>query len=205
VAIALCFSCSGGDGGNDSGLVHLDGPSAPVDTGPTVSKFTVYDVPGCGQAGYQTAVAAAGSKVAFATLATTGKDGPCPLEDRPTATGPLYDICFVQPSGDAFVGSVVTTQVHVAPTGVGLAMDQAGEPVLAYTGGAIANAYCSASDMMIANVVGGALANPRTIAVDSQSTGMPADQAVNCAAQDVCNRGDVTDLWPSIALDPASG
>ena len=34
---------------------------------------------------------------------------------------------------------------------------------------------------------------------------MPADQAPNCAAQNVCNRGDATGYWPSIALDPVSG
>jgi hypothetical protein len=34
---------------------------------------------------------------------------------------------------------------------------------------------------------------------------MPADQAPNCAAQDVCNQGDATGYWPSIALDPSTG
>jgi hypothetical protein len=34
---------------------------------------------------------------------------------------------------------------------------------------------------------------------------MPADQAPNCAAQNVCNQGDATGYWPSIARDPASG
>jgi hypothetical protein len=59
--------------------------------------------------------------------------------------------------------------------------------------------------MLLASVSGGKLGVPRTVAAGSQSTGMPADQAPNCAAQNVCNQGDATGYWPSIARDPASG
>jgi hypothetical protein len=59
--------------------------------------------------------------------------------------------------------------------------------------------------MLIASVAGGALGTPQTIAAGSASTGMPAEQATACAAQNVCNQGDATGYWPSLAIDPSSG
>ena len=165
----------------------------------------VFDVPECGQAGYQTVASASGDKVVFATLATTSRTAACALEDRPNATAPVYDICVVLPTATGYAGSIATSQPYVARMGVGVALDSSGEPVLAYTGGPSAAFRCGASDMLMASVSGGRLGTPRTIAADSQSTGMPADQAPNCAAQNVCNQGDATGYWPSIARDPASG
>jgi hypothetical protein len=204
VATVLCLACSGGDNPDGGGLVHLDGPAAPPDTSPTVSTFTVHAIPGCGLAGYQTVAAAADGKVAFASLAMTGQTAECVLADR-TDRGDVYNICVVLPSATGFTGSIATSQTYSAMMGVGIALDRSGEPVLAYTGGPSGRYRCGAGDMLIASVSGGVLGTPRTIAADSQSTGMPADQAVNCAAQDVCNQGDATGFWPSIARDPASG
>ena len=162
----------------------------------------MFDIPECGQAGYQTVVAASGVKVAFATLATTSQTATCANSASPT---PLYDICVVLPTATGFAGSIATSQPYVARMGVGITLDKSGDPVLAYTGGPAASMRCGGSDMLIASVSGGKLGTPRTIAADSQSTGMPADQAPNCAAQNVCNQGDATGYWPSIARDPSSG
>ena len=117
----------------------------------------------------------------------------------------MYDICVLLPTATGFAGTIATSQPYVAKMGVGIALDTSGEPVLAYTGGPSAGFRCGGSDMLMASVSGGKLGAPRTIAADSQSTGMPADQAPNCAAQDVCNQGDATGYWPSIARDPSSG
>jgi hypothetical protein len=203
ITAALLLGCSGGEDNSKGGLIHKD---AQVfgDSAPAASSFTIYDVPECGQAGYQTVAAAAGGKLAFATLATTSKKATCATEGR-TAEAPLYDLCVVLPSAAGFSGSIATSQPYTAMMGVGLALDKAGEPVLAYTGGPSAASRCGASDMVMASVSGGQLGAPRTIAADSASTGMPAAQAINCAAQDVCNQGDATGYWPSIALDPVSG
>ena len=196
----LCQACSGKNDG-DGGLVHLDGPVGLSDAGPSTSTFTVFDIPECGQAGYQTVASTDGSRVVFATLATTSQSATCPKIAAPT---PVYDICVVLPTATGFAGSVATSQPYVARMGVGIALDKSGEPVLAYTGGPAAGMRCGASDMVIASVSGGKLGTPHTIAADSQSTGMPADQAPNCSAQNVCNQGDATGYWPSIARDPAS-
>jgi hypothetical protein len=197
----LCLACSSKSEG-DGGLVRLDGPAGPSDASPTASPFAIFDLPACGQAGYQTVAAAKGSMVAFASLATTTQTAPCANSAAPTA---LYDICVVLPTATGFTGSVATSQPYVARMGVGIALDTSGEPVLAYTGGPAASMRCGASDMLIASVSGGKLGTPRTIAADSQSTGMAEDQKANCSAQDVCNQGDATGYWPSIARDPASG
>jgi hypothetical protein len=198
----LGLACSSDDQ-HGGGLVHLDGATAP-DSPPVATTFTIYDVPECGQAGYQTVASASAGKVVFATLATTGQTKSCTLVDR-TATAPVYDLCVISPTATGYAGAVVTSQPYIAMMGVGIALDKSGAPVLAYTGGASGDYRCGASDMMIASVSAGKLGTARTIAADSQSTGMPANQAVSCSAQNVCNQGDATGYWPSIALDPASG
>jgi hypothetical protein len=200
------FSCSGGSGGEpDAGASKRDGQVAG-ETAPSSTVWQFFDVPECGQqAGYQTVAAASGSKVAFATLSPTNGQAPCAIEGRTGTTAPVYDICVVLPSASGFVGTIATSQPYAAMMGVGLAFDKTGEPVLAYTGGPSANLRCGASDLMLASVSGGTLGTPRDIAANSQSSGMPPDQAVNCAAQDVCNKGDATGYWPALARDPASG
>jgi hypothetical protein len=199
----LCLACSGKNAG-DGGLIRLDGPAGTGDAAPIGATFTVFDLPECGQAGYQTVASANGSKVAFATLASTSRTATCAIENR-TASAPVYDICVVLPTATGFAGSIAASQPYAAMMGVGITLDKSGEPVLAYTGGPSADFRCGASDMLMASVSGGKLGTPSTIAAGSQSTGMPADQAINCAAQDVCNQGDATGYWPSIARDPASG
>jgi hypothetical protein len=199
----LCLACSS-KSSNDGGLVRLDGPAGP-DAAPTGSTFKIYDFPECGQAGIQTVATSDGSKAAFATLASTSQTAPCVIAGRSNTTAPVYDICVVLPTANGFAGSIATSQPYAAKMGVGIALDKSGQPVLAYTGGPAAEQRCGASDMMIASVSTGTVGTPQTIATGSQSTGMPADQAVNCAAQNVCNQGDATGYWPSIALDPSSG
>lgn len=201
----LGLSCSGGSGGEpDASASKRDGQVAG-ETAPGSTVWQFFDVPECGQqAGYQTVAAASGSKVAFATLSATSGQATCAIENR-TATATVFDICLVLPAAGGFVGTIATSQPYAAMMGVGLAFDKTGEPVLAYTGGPSANMRCGASDLLLASVSGGTLGTPRTIAANSQSSGMPPDQAVNCAAQDVCNRGDATGYWPALARDPASG
>jgi hypothetical protein len=194
--------CPGGSKENGE-LIHKDGGDPPADTGnPATSIFKVFEVPECGLAGYQTVAAAAAGKVAFATLAETSQTETCTIEAR-AATSPVYGLCVVLPTASGFAGRIVENRAYAAKMGVGIAFDTAGEPVLAYTGGLSANMRCGASDMLIARTSSPGTA--QTIAAGSASTGMPSDQATNCAAQNVCNQGDATGYWPSIALDPVSG
>jgi hypothetical protein len=207
--VALCscclwnLACSSSES-HDGGLIRLDGQSAG-DTSSSASRFTLHNLAECGQAGYHTVASASADKVVFASLASTAGTAPCALLDR-TATAPVWDICVVLPTATGYAGSIPTSQPYVdkPPTGVGIALDKAGEPVLAYTGGPSGSYRCGASDMLIAGVSGGKLGTPRTLATGSESTGMPADQAAECI-QNVCGLGDATGFWPSIALDPVSG
>ena len=203
LGLFLGLGCGGGGSSDGGGLIHKDGAIA-ADGIAITSGFTIVDIPECGLAGYQTVAAAAGDKVYFATLATTDKVQSCVLEDRSNQTALVYDICVVSPTVSGFSGAKVSSQGYRGMMGVGLALDKAGTPTLAYTGGQTAPFRCGASDMLIATVNGAALGIPKTIAAGSASTGMPADQAANCV-QDVCNRGDATGYWPSLALDPVSG
>ncbi len=204
MTVTLVSGCSGGSKGSGD-LIHIDGGPAADAHNPTRSVFTIYEVPECGQAGYQTVAAAGAGKVAFATLADAASEIACTIEGRPGAKARAFNICVVQPADVGFVGSIATTQSYDTMMGVGIALDKAGTPVLAYTGGPSAARHCGASDMVMAPISGGKAGTPRTIAADSRSTGMPDDQAISCAAQDVCNQGDATGYWPSLALDPVSG
>ena len=177
---------------------------ADAATGSAAWQF--FDLPECGlQAGYQTVAAAWGTKVAFATLAQTSDQASCTIEGR-AATAPIFNICVVLPSASGFAGTIATSQPYAAMMGVGLAFDNTGEPMLAYTGGPSANMRCGASDMLLASVSGGTLGAPSTIAANSAATAtppMPPDQAASCAAQNVCNVGDATGYWPALARDPS--
>lgn len=203
IVAILALSCSGG-AGPDAAAGKRDAPVA-TDTTTGSLAWEFFDVPKCGQqAGYQTVAAASGGNLAFATLAQTSGQAPCAIEARTGTTAPIFDICVVLPSASGFVGKIVTSPPYAAMMGVGLAFDKTGEPVLAYTGGPSASFRCGASDLMLASVSGGVLGAPSDIAANSQSSGMPADQAANCV-QDVCNQGDATGYWPALALDPSSG
>ena len=201
---SLGLSCSGGGAGApNAGPNKRDAQGAP-EAASGSPNWPVFDVPECGQSGYQTVAAASGTKVAFASLATTSGQATCAIEDR-SATAPVYNICVVLPSATGFAGTISTSQPYTTMMGVGLAFDKTGEPVLAYTGGPSAKMRCGASDLLLASVSGGTLGTSRTIAADSQSSDIAADQKANCAAQDVCNQGDATGYWPAAALDPVSG
>jgi hypothetical protein len=201
----LGLSCSGGGGSSPSPVVGKRDASPAVDLAPVSTVWQFFDVPECGsQAGYQTVAAASATQVGFATLAPTGSQAACTVEGRSGTTTESYNICVVLPSASGFSGSIATAQPYAAMMGVGLAFDQAGEPMLAYTGGPSGSFRCGASDLMLASVSGGTLGTPNDIAAGSQSSGMPADQAANCV-QNVCNLGDATGYWPALALDPSSG
>jgi len=210
IAILAAFTVScPGSGGDAPAAQHKDG-SAAADRAPVSTAWQLFDVPSCAplasdQTGYQTVAAASGGKVAFATLTQTVDQAPCAIEGRPGATASVTGLCLVLPSASGFDGTIAASLPYAAMMGVGLAFDKAGEPWLAYTGGPSAAQRCGASDMMLASVSGGKLGTPITIATGSQSSGMPADQTIACAAQNVCNQGDATGYWPAAALDPVSG
>jgi hypothetical protein len=212
IAIVGSFglSCPEGGDGQPNATASKRDAQAAADTASSPWVWQFFDVSGCGpqpgnQAGFQTVAATFDTQVAFASLTQTGGQETCTGLEARTATAAVFDICIVLASANGFVGTIATSQPYTAMMGVGLAFDSAGVPMLAYTGGPSAASRCGASDMLLASVSDGILGTPKTIASGSQSSGMPADQAVNCSAQDVCNQGDATGYWPAAALDPSSG
>lgn len=202
IALGVTFGCSSSDESAPRATSSLDGGGGG---GPEVGAppFKVQELEGCGGAGTQAVAAVSGSKVAFASLAPTTKSSPCTTMNGVSQVQ-VWDVCYAASQGQGrYETRVVTSEPYVAPTGVGLALDPAGEATLAFTGGGPASLRCGASELFFARTAGGTFGAPTRIASGSKSGALVPDQAVHCAAQDVCNQGDATGFWPSIAFDPA--
>ena len=185
-------------------------PATVVETmeaGPDASAPFAFQQLGCGQAGTQSAIAVSGSKVGVASLASTTTTQTCtimPLGPVMTSQVPVWNVCYAESKSDGtFSSAVVTSQPYVAPTGVGLAFDSAGNPGIAFTGvGAMpAMERCGANDAFLTKATGGTFGAPLQISHGSASDGLVASQAGNCS-QGVCNSGDVTGWWPALGFDP---
>jgi hypothetical protein len=194
VVVAGCSSSSSAppavtlDGGDDAGSTN------------TGAVFAVHPL-GCGAAGTQSVAAVSGSKVAFASLAAKTDTSPCTTMNG-VASVQMWDVCYAESaSKGTFETHVVTSQPYLAPMGVGLALDASGQATVAYTGGGPAARRCGGTELFFATG-GGASFTSQQIASGSQSGGLVPDQASNCVQQ-VCNSGDATGYWPSVAFDAA--
>lgn len=200
LALGVTFGCSSSD--EAPRATTIDGGTGGADAAAGV-PFKVQALEGCGAAGTQAVAAVSGAKVAFASLAPTTKSTPCTTMNGVSEVQ-VWDVCYAASQGQGqYKTTVVTSQPYLTPTGVGLAFDPAGEATLAFTGGGPANLRCGAAELFFAKTAGGTFGAPTKVASGSQSAAVVPEQAVNCAAQDVCNKGDATGFWPSIAFDPS--
>jgi hypothetical protein len=200
VALGAASGCSSAEPAPPATTIGGDDGGVPDAT--AAVSFEVQPL-GCDGGGMQSVAAVAGSKIAFASLAPTAKSNPCTTMNGVSEVQ-LWDVCYAASDGKGgYAGTVVTSQPYLAPTGVGLALDAAGEATLAFTGGGPAKLRCGASELFFAKTAGGAFGAPTSIASGSQSAGVVPEQETQCAAQNVCNSGDATGYWPSIAFGPA--
>jgi hypothetical protein len=120
-----------------------------------------------------------------------------------TSEVPIYNICYGESAGGAaFTTSVATSPNYQSLTGIGLAVSSGGETTIAFPGGMHGALYCGGAQMMSVKKAagGGAFSAPAVLAAASASGALnsEASQANNCV-QNVCNQGDVTGQWPSVA------
>jgi len=92
------------------------------------------------------------------------------------------------------VEEVARPVVALTPTGLDLAVDPSGAPVIAFTGGTPQGQYCGGNDAVVATRgSGGAWAQVTAASESGESnTGLPASDA-----------GFVVGHWPALAFDPA--
>jgi hypothetical protein len=203
VACAAVIGCSS-DGAAPPATTIDGGATTASDASSTT--FRVQALEGCGAAGTQAVAAVSGSTVAFASLAATTGEAPCTTMNGVSQVQ-VWDVCYAVSQGQgAYKTSVVTSQPYLTPTGVGLAFDPAGEATIAFTGGGPAKLRCGASELYFVTTKGGAtggtFGTPTKVASGSASAALVPDQAANCV-QNICNSGDATGFWPSLAFDPA--
>ena len=202
--------CSETPAGSD-GAIGSDMAQPPDASLPPLS-FQIEKVSGCGSAGYQTVIATGPSgTVGVATLASTSQTTSCqanpPVPPPPQPVDvTLYQICYAESvGGAAFTTTVAATQAYASDQGgLGMAIDSAGRVLIAYPGGGFGSVYClGGSDLMrTERPAGGSFSTPATVIADSMATlGGNQSQFCNGALQDVCQKGDVTGLWPSVAFD----
>jgi len=128
-----------------------------------------------------------------------------PMQMPTTSQVPVWNVCYAQgPFQGTYASQVVTSQPYVSPTGVGLAFDSAGNAGIAYTGvGAMpAMERCGANDAFFVKESGGKFGAAVQVSNGSMTDGIVAAQANQCS-EGVCDNGDVTGWWPSIAFDPS--
>ena len=164
-------------------------------------------VDGCGQAGFQSALAVGpNGTVGVATLAWTDSKSTCMTMNGP-AEARVYDVCVAESvGGGVFKATKLSSEKYLSLTGVSLAYAANGDAAVAWTGNAKgvppATLRCGASNLLLATGTGGFFSPPKAIATTSQAKTLVPDQAKNCI-QDVCNQGDATGYWPAVAFDKA--
>jgi hypothetical protein len=206
-ALVLLFSAGGAIGCNQkthpAAIVTMPDAS---EMAPDASLGDPIVALGCGSAGTQSSAAVYQSKVGFVSLAPTTMTQTCtimPMEQPVTDQVQLWNVCYAELNPDgSFTSKVITSQPYTDPTGAGLAYDANGNPNIAYTGeGAMPSSErCGANDAFIAVNQGGGFAAGVQVSDGSTASGLVAAMMGNCA-QNVCNEGDTSGLWPSIAID----
>lgn len=133
---------------------------------------------------------------AVAYLRPNGEEIPCEL----TAGDPFfpvtrreYDVVWAERAPDGSWSEELITTTDVVH-GMGLSYDDAGTAYLAYLGGEPGTQWCAGSDMMLATKSGTGWSAATTVQADS-ATGAECKKM-----QDVCNVGNVTGLWATLAV-----
>src|ERR1700722_17440441 len=166
-------------------------PDGRPDTDGDAGSFALKEL-GCGPAGTQSLAAFSGSPVPFPSLAPQPKVvQTCkimPLGPVEVAKVQLYDVCYAASTGgEDFKTEVVTTQPYIGPTGVGLAFDSTGAPIVAFTGvGSTPPAEtCGSNDVFATTLKGGAFTTPVQVSNGSATDALVAAQMGNCS-ENVC-------------------
>ncbi len=184
-----------GDGGGQGDAGGDDGADAP----PALQSLEWDDpeVVSAGAVGAQVrAVLDPAGNPAIAFLRPNGEEVECELtagEPFFPVTRRQYDLVWSARSPDGSWGEEVVAQTDVVH-GLGLAFDSAGTAYLAYLGGDPGTQWCAGSDMMLATRSGGGWSGGTTVQADS-ATGATCKKM-----QDVCNVGNVTGLWATLAV-----
>jgi hypothetical protein len=193
--------------GSSPGVANpdLSGDGGGGDGGAGGYVFHFETVSGCAGGGFQNQIAAGPSgMVGLVTQVKTTMTATCMLAMGGTSQVPIYNLCYGESAaGAAFQTSTAASPNYNALTGVGLGISSSGETFLAYTGGMHGALYCGGSQLMaVKKPAGGSFGAEMTLAPGSQSGGLNSDptQSGHCT-QGVCNSGDVTGQWPSVAYD----
>ena len=184
-----------GDQGSDAGAPgEDDAPAAPA-LKPLTWEAPEVVAPGVVGSQVRAVLDPAGAP-AIAFLRPNGEEVACELTaDEPffPVTRRQYDLVWAARSADGAWAQDVVAQTDIVH-GLGLAYDPAGAAYLAFLGGEPGTQWCAGSDMMLATRSAGAWSAAVTVQADS-ATGAACKKM-----QNVCNVGNVTGLWATLAV-----
>ncbi|MEO0605677.1 MAG: hypothetical protein AAF211_29865, partial [Myxococcota bacterium] len=186
----LFVACASGDDGGDSALVSETGTA----TMPPHASWSVAPLDDA-DGGLQLRLVADPSGGAWASWFANAPtaDGICDEIDVAPPPRERFDlrVARIATDGSATVEDVASPVAAVQPTGLGLRVDAAGQPAIAYTGGEPEGQYCGAHDAVLARNDGTSWTHT-TVASDSgqSASGEPASDA-----------GFVVGQWPALAFD----
>ncbi len=132
----------------------------------------------------------------------TERFGSCQLPLKEPKPTDIWEIVYAEEVNGVFTSEVVTEVDLVStPTGVSLAFDDGGAPLVAYTGGPHSEFRCGATNAMISRRSGGGWSH-EIIDEDGAVPEMifPEDVAYCADYQDACNQGGVVGHWPALGF-----
>lgn len=203
LALASVVACEGGtrpvviDNAGGSG-----GEDGTGGTGP-VQSWTFRTLDGADDTGYQPELRLSPEgRLAAVWYRPTDREGVCELADREPAPTDIWEIVYGIESGDDFTVEVVAEVELVGlPTGLSLAFDSGGAPLVAFMGGEPAEFRCGATDSVLARRTPGGWTQ-QVIDSDGDVPAMVFEEDVDHCAnyQNACNLGDVVGLWPALGI-----
>ncbi len=200
VAAALLLVACGGDGGGDAPAADTSARDTGVarDTATPPPTWTVTTVIGGDQGRQPRAAVLADGTPAVAFLSDGGAEGDL-CDPAEPASGPrvVWTLSYaVAPEGAApVVEEVAAIPLLGAPRGLALAVDPAGDPVIAALTGEPSDAppYCGANDLgLYRREAGGAWVAEAVV----------SDSGRAVTGEAASDYGTVVGLWPALAFDP---
>lgn len=212
VLLLLAFGCGGSeDGGEGADRADPDAGGGRLDTGPGPEgegegegEAAADGWPALAELRWRSEPASVDGLPASLRLAAA--PGGAPVALAYLLGGEIVESCDLGSSGRTFpvrqwslrhrlLGPAAAAEQTLVTSdvsfGLGFAMTADGTSLLALPGGDHGRQFCGGSDLLL---VSGPPWAERTVQADS------ATGATCRAMQDVCNRGDVTGLWPALAV-----
>ncbi len=139
-------------------------------------------------------------RFALAWFEASAQTVPCDLFDGGVVDGEVYVLRIgdEQVDGSVRIRTVDPFVPNTKEDAVDLAVDSAGNLMVAYMGGAVTRTFCGASDLLLA-VENGETFGISTVA-DTADTGTPCRG--NAGGDPYCAQGEVVGLYPGIAVNP---